>query len=268
MQSLHSAIEAGDEKQIAEILSKDFRQISARNALGNTPLHSAVYQEQEGIVRLLLGAGADVNAVGQEGETPLHTAVRTDQPELVELLLTFGAGIEAKNSYGWTPLQWAIRANREIAEQLLSRGASLDLLSAVALGKASDVKRLLHDDAPKTSGSPSPEGLLDAAIVGRSPEILELLLSNGVCPSNTSANRSPFFTAIEQALPERDLSLVDLLLKYGLNPNVKNDRNESLLQFVKKYGTEIESPNPEDRTWGQRVYKYLVDRGAVEQVAF
>ena len=41
---------------------------------GDTPLHSASQWGREGIVRLLLENGADVNAVNQYGQSPLHYA--------------------------------------------------------------------------------------------------------------------------------------------------------------------------------------------------
>ena len=58
-------------------------------------------------VQLLLGLGADVNAVDANGETAMHGAAYKNLPKVVQLLSDKGAKIEVwnkKNKSGWTPL--------------------------------------------------------------------------------------------------------------------------------------------------------------------
>jgi ankyrin repeat protein len=54
------------------------------------------------IAKLLIAAGADVNARGQLGETPLFAASST--PKAVDLLISAGADLEARNDQGSTAL--------------------------------------------------------------------------------------------------------------------------------------------------------------------
>ena len=50
---------------------------------------------QDAIIRLLLDAGASVNAADLDGWTPLHFASENGQEETVNLLLDRGADIDA-----------------------------------------------------------------------------------------------------------------------------------------------------------------------------
>jgi ankyrin repeat protein len=56
---------------------------------------------------ILLGWGADINAVDSHGETAMHGAAYKNLPEAVRFLAAKGASVEVwnrRNEYGWTPL--------------------------------------------------------------------------------------------------------------------------------------------------------------------
>ena len=55
------------------------------------PLHSAAAGRHIEVCRVLVAAGADVNARQHGGFTPLHEAAQHGDIELVELLLSAGA---------------------------------------------------------------------------------------------------------------------------------------------------------------------------------
>lgn len=63
----------------------------SNNAQKVTPLHSAAAGQNLTIVRMLLEAGADVNAVQEGGFTPLMGAAQNGNVEMVRLLLEHGA---------------------------------------------------------------------------------------------------------------------------------------------------------------------------------
>ncbi|BCS92346.1 tetratricopeptide repeat protein [Metallosphaera javensis (ex Sakai et al. 2022)] len=88
-------------KQLGEMVGK-------RDGMGNTMLHLAVRNGMEEMVRLLLDAGADVNAVNNEGHTPLYYAILSCNQGIGKLLLDrgadpglAGAGPELKGDCDW-----------------------------------------------------------------------------------------------------------------------------------------------------------------------
>lgn len=96
---------------------------------GHTPLYS-VANECGGetgaeLVRMLVRAGADVNACGGVSRaTALHMAARRGHVEIAKALLECGARLEAEDSKGDTPLRRAINCRKDmVARLLVERGA-------------------------------------------------------------------------------------------------------------------------------------------------
>jgi ankyrin repeat protein len=77
--------------------------VVSRNQLHVMPLHSAAAGSHLGVARLLVAAGADVNATQRHGYTPLHAAAQNGNVELTELLLEAGADPTARTDDGQSP---------------------------------------------------------------------------------------------------------------------------------------------------------------------
>ena len=93
--------------------------VVSRNALKVMPLHSAAAGSHVGVARLLVAAGADVNAVQPHGYRPLHAAAQNGNAELTELLLAAGADQATRTDDGKTPADLAAAAgHEEIAARL------------------------------------------------------------------------------------------------------------------------------------------------------
>ena len=97
----------------------------SRNAMKVRPIHAAAAAAQIDVTRSLIELGADVNARQQAGFTPLHEAAASGKLEFASLFLDHGADLNAKTDDGKTALTLAIEARKEGMVQLLrERGAS------------------------------------------------------------------------------------------------------------------------------------------------
>lgn len=81
-------------------------------------------------IRVLLAAGAKVDARDRDGGTVLHV-YNHHTPELMTLLLEAGADPRVANKDGWTPLHTAVleAKDTEVLELLVKKGAPLNAVS-------------------------------------------------------------------------------------------------------------------------------------------
>jgi ankyrin repeat protein len=117
------AAKNGDLAKIKEILAADPALVNtARDKDESTGLHCACWKGHIEVVKLLLEAGADVNAINKNdhwGFTPLHAAAHGNQGAIAELLLTHGADVNALGGGGMTPLGHTTIHNATAAAKVL-----------------------------------------------------------------------------------------------------------------------------------------------------
>ena len=94
------------------------------NDLANQPLHAAAAGRRIEVCRLLLAAGADVNARQHGGYTPLHEAAEHGDVEMVELFLSAGADASTADDSGQTPGDRAAAAGHQDLATRLRQVAS------------------------------------------------------------------------------------------------------------------------------------------------
>ena len=151
---LHLAA-AGHRVEIARmLLAAGADPLSAGSRRGSQPLHYAAdgclqsphwnAKRQVEMIRLLLNAGANIDAQDKNGATPLHRAVRTRCAAAVNCLLDAGANPAIRNKPGSTAFHLAVQntgrggsgseqaraAQREILQTFLNRGVSPTLKDA------------------------------------------------------------------------------------------------------------------------------------------
>jgi ankyrin repeat protein len=125
--SLCEAAAIGDVARMRAILAKDPAQLGAYSGDGWTALHLAGFFGHEAIAKELLMAGADVHAVSTNAmaNRPLHASLAgTRAPGVIKALLAAGAQVNALAAGNVTPLHLAAsRGDGELIELLLAAGA-------------------------------------------------------------------------------------------------------------------------------------------------
>lgn len=76
--------------------------IHSQNGYNVYPLHAAIGSGFDGISKMLIEAGAEVNVLQTSRTSPLHLAAQTGNIDLIILLLENGALVEIKNDMGKT----------------------------------------------------------------------------------------------------------------------------------------------------------------------
>lgn len=119
---LHLAAYFGYPKVIELLLGRDAEvRARSKNTNGNTALHAALAGNHTFAAGLLIGAGADVNAIDDAGWRPLHIATANNNLDAMKALIAQGAEVAAANTEGQTPLSLAQEKNRREAAALLRR---------------------------------------------------------------------------------------------------------------------------------------------------
>ena len=197
---------------------------------------------------------------GEHDKTGLHWAAETDQADVARLLLNAGADMEAKASWGATPLDWAATmGSGRVADLLLSRSASgLTLVAAAALGKLEAVQAMVESGAILSAqrrrgapGSPDDEWPADSAHMqgdvvsdamysaarnGHAP-VVAYLLDRGA-----KIDAKGFFgaTGLHWAAMNGHQNTVDLLLARGASLTIRDARFNATPEGWAKEGGHVE----------------------------
>jgi uncharacterized protein len=126
-EDVHAAAKSGDTDEVAALLSMDNRLTRTFDTDGWSPLHLAAHYGHAEIVKLLLhnNAAVDLRSANQLANTALHAALAGRRGEVVRILLDAGADVNAKQHGGWTALHAAAaNGDRGLVELLLARGAN------------------------------------------------------------------------------------------------------------------------------------------------
>jgi ankyrin repeat protein len=193
---------------------------------GWTPLHLAVAECREEIVRTLVEAGADLAARTEHHRTPLHVALQFC-PSLVPLLLSLGAALDAPSAAYLDDVDELTR-HLDGGAQLTDPLSGVDLLSWAALGGAASTGRLLLDRGADVDG-----GALHAAASGGRLEFVRLLLDAGadVDRRDPHTGRAPLHAAVA-AGPDGDApEVVRVLLAAGADVEATTNDGASALDI-------------------------------------
>ena len=128
-----------------------------------------------------------VNAVGPHPfwggrPQPLHVSVETNRRDMFDLLLEHGADVSGSNDQydHWSPLMLAIQREREdLRDELIRRGARIELPEALMLGDDRQLEKLLVKGRPALSVVPNGGSFLSFA---RTIQAIDRLIELGISP--------------------------------------------------------------------------------------
>jgi ankyrin repeat protein len=237
------AVVGGDIDKLRRLLRDHPELATARSSRGHgaTLLHYVSANGVEGyrqrtppniveITRLLLDAGADVNAGANcygANDRTIYLAATSMHPEqagvmidLLEILLAVGADIGRREGEWGIVRSCLANGQGEAAAWLAEHGAELDLEEAAGVGSVDVVKRFVAEDGSLQNGATAAQlraGFQWAAAYGR-PDVVRLLIDRGVDAKMVVEEDS---NALHWAAYGGNREVVDLLLAHGVPANIR-----------------------------------------------
>jgi len=186
-------------------------------------LINAVYANNINKIRELVAAGADINKENKYGKTPLEIAVSSGNLDMVRLLVELGADINKENKYNRTPLEIAISSGKiDMLRLLVELGD--DINKENSLGKTP----------------------LYTAVIKNQINIVKLLVELGADINKIDIDGNTLlmlkimtFNHFNTYEP-LDIDMIKLLIKLGINLNVKNKDKKSAYSYSKCYPKILE----------------------------
>lgn len=265
-----AAIKSGDLDRLRSLLSEDPTLATARSSKSHPTLLQCLALDAVNVpnkiemAQVLLDAGAEING-------PLGAAACINNVEITSLLLDAGASINGTGS--WSPLEEALYwGNQEVIDLLLARGASIhNLRIAAGLGRIDLIEGFFRSDgtlkpeagkinwpfgdiancnwpsqqkkemqAKVDSWSDDPQNIINNAFVyacmQNHVEAAKLLLQKGAEINAIPPGFDYSGTALHNAAVRGHREMVEFLIEYGANPNVKDTKVNSSPAGWAEYG--------------------------------
>ena len=230
-----------------------------------TPLMFAARDGGLELARILVGAGADVDAVAGDGKTALALAIFNGNYDVASFLVDHKADVNKADAHRFTPLFWAVdRRNMETAPNFPWMVTADPMPLIRTLLDAGANPNALVNNTPRgrmREGSPRivfATALMRAAFAA-DLELTKLLLERGADPAIISKDGETMVSAAAGLAfihgyhrgksPEERLQVVKLFVQLGNDVNQADDYGITPLMAAGNYGDVA-------------IIQYLIDAGA------
>lgn len=203
------------------------------------PIWRAAANENLPTVRVLLDAGADLDATNSNGTTALYIAAQLGFVKVVDTLLSQGADPNVLSTWGSTALTVAVDNGKEqISESLIEGGASTGIITeasqqsilwtAALNGNLEVVRMLLMQGAEINHTDTSGATPLYAAAANGHVDVVELLLAEVAGPDIARQDGN---TPLHVAAANCSTEIVRCLLGFGASWEIRNKDNRRPLEL-------------------------------------
>ncbi len=240
---LNHAIDKG-RAEIIQFLVSSGAELNVIDEAGNTPLITSVIKSDYKTASLLIKGGAQTNIKTLEGKSALSISYEKNRSDIFDILLAGGASSGEKFENDNTLLHMSAIGNRlSFINSLVKNKADLNVLNiegktAVMLasekGYGNAVKALIAGGADIKIKDKAGESALYKCIKTGGEGAYwcaEYLVKGGAEINDTTGSGTPL---LHEAAALEKFNIVNLFLKNGGNPDILNQKNETLIMVLSK----------------------------------